>query len=62
MEKIKAIFTEQVRAYIYRVLMAAGVVALVYGVLTESEIATWLGFAGAVLNILPVANTKTTKE
>jgi hypothetical protein len=59
MEKIKAIFTEPVRAYIYRVLMAAGVVALVYGLLTESEIATWLGFAGAVLNILPVANTKT---
>lgn len=59
MEKIKAIFTQQVRAYIYRVLMAAGVVALVYGLLTESEIATWLGLAGAVLNILPVANTKT---
>jgi hypothetical protein len=59
MEKIKSIFTEPVRAYIYRVLMAAGVVALVYGLLTESEIATWLGLAGAVLNILPVANTTT---
>lgn len=62
MEKIKSIFTEQVRAYIYRVLMAAGVVALVYGLLTQEEIAVWLGLAAAILNIMPVANTKTTKE
>ena len=59
MEKIKGIFTEPVRAWIYRVLMSAGVVALAYGLLTETEIATWLGLAGAVLNILPVANTTT---
>lgn len=62
MLKIKSIMTEPVRAWIYRVLMAAGVVALAYGLLTDEEIATWLGLAAAVLNILPVANTTTSKE
>ncbi len=59
MDKIKAIFTEQVRAYIYRVLAAAGLVVGMYGYLTTDEIATWLGFAAVVLNVLPIANTST---
>lgn len=62
MENIKNIFTKPVRAWIYRVLMAAGIVALAYGILTDEQIAVWLGLAGAVLNILPVANTSTRKE
>ena len=62
MENIRNIFTEPVRAWIYRVLMAAGIVALTYGILTDEQIAVWLGLAGAVLNILPVANTSTRKE
>lgn len=62
MDNIKNIFTEPVRAWIYRVLMAAGIVALAYGILTDEQTAVWLGLAGAVLNILPVANTSTRKE
>ena len=51
----------KVRAYIYRVLVAAGAVAVFYGLLTSNEVATWLGFAAIVFNVLPTANT-TTKE
>lgn len=50
---------EQVRAYIYRILIAVGAVVATYGLLTSAEIATWLGLAGVVLNVLPAANTTT---
>lgn len=37
------------RAYVYRVLAAAGVVAAGVGVLTGEQVALWLGFASTVL-------------
>jgi hypothetical protein len=45
----KWIHDPQVRQYVYRVLAAAGPVALLYGVLTAEQIAVWLGLAGTVL-------------
>lgn len=50
---------EKVRAYIYRVLIAAGAVVGFYGMMTSNEIAMWLGVAGVVLNVMPAANTPT---
>ncbi|WP_187977155.1 hypothetical protein [Mycetocola sp. JXN-3] len=48
------------RAYIYGILVAAGGVALIYGVATETQIAGWLGLAGSILgNGLALANTPT---
>jgi len=49
--------TETTRAYIYRILIAAGTVAMAYGLITADQIAVWLGLATAVLNIMPAANT-----
>lgn len=51
--------SEKVRAYIYRILVGLGAVAACYGLLSGEEIATWLGLAGIVLNILPTMNTST---
>lgn len=62
MNWIKNTFTEPVRAYIYRVLMGIGAIASLYGYLTANEIATWLGLAAIVLNIMPAANTTTKKQ
>ena len=53
--------SEKVRAYIYRILIAAGTIVAFYGFASQEEIALWLGLAAVVLNILPVMNT-TTKE
>lgn len=53
--------SEKVRAYIYRILVGLGAVAACYGWLTGEEIATWLGLAAIVFNVLPSANT-TTKD
>lgn len=50
--------TEKTRAYIYRILIAAGTIALAYGLITADQIAVWLGLATAILNIMPAANTK----
>lgn len=52
-------FTEERRAYIYRVLAAIGVVALGYGAIDGNDLAAWLGLAAVALNIMPIANTKT---
>ena len=49
--------TETTRAYIYRILIACGTIALAYGLITADQIAVWLGLATAVLNIMPAANT-----
>jgi len=51
--------SQQVRAYIYRILIAAGAVVGFYGIMSANEIATWIGFAGVALNVLPAANTPT---
>lgn len=53
--------TEQRRAWLYRVLVAASAVAVGYGVLTTEEAGLWLAFAAAALigNGLATANTST---
>jgi len=51
--------TEQVRAYIYRILTAVGTLVMGYGMINANELAMWLGLATAVLNIMPAANTST---
>ena len=48
---------ETARAYIYRILIAAGTIAIGYGLITADQIALWLGLATAILNIMPAANT-----
>lgn len=51
--------TESRRAYIYRVLIAGGSVAVGYGVVSGEDLAMWLGLAAVVLNVMPSANTST---
>lgn len=51
--------SEQIRAYIYRLLIAAGGIAMFYGIVTNEELAVWLGFASVALNVLPATNTST---
>lgn len=51
--------SEQIRAYIYRLLMAAGAIAMFYGIMTNEELVVWLGFASVALNVLPATNTST---
>lgn len=53
--------SQDVRAYIYRVLLAAGAVATFYGLMTAEELAVWGGLAVTVLMVLPTANTPTTR-
>ena len=43
--------SEPTRAYIYRVLFAAGVVAIAYGLLTAEQVDVWRTLAEAVLVI-----------
>lgn len=51
--------TPEVRAWIYRVLIAVGAVVAAYGWLTADQIAVWIGLAGVVLNIMPTSFTST---
>lgn len=55
--------SEAQRAYVYRIVLALGVVALIYGVATQEQIDGWLQVAGAVLGTgvagLAAANTST---
>ncbi|MFZ4843008.1 phage holin [Mycetocola saprophilus] len=46
------------RAYLYRLATAAGVVAVGYGLITDTQAALWLGLAGALFAV-PAANTPT---
>ena len=52
---------ENVRAYIYRVLAAVVPLLILYGVLSQTEAALWMGVAAAVLSLgegaLASANT-----
>lgn len=51
---------ENVRAYIYRVLLALVPVAVAYGVVSEQEAGLWVAVAAAVLgNGLATLNTST---
>lgn len=51
----------EIRKYIYRVLVALGPVALLYGLLTDAEIAVWFGVAetilGSPIGALALVNT-----
>lgn len=59
MEKLKSIFTQEVRAYIYRVLIAVGALLATYGYLTQEQLAQIVGLVTVVLNVMPAANTST---
>lgn len=59
---MKNIFTEPVRAYIYRVLIALGSCAIVWGLVTGEQLAAILGACAAVLNIMPAMNTSTKSD
>lgn len=50
---------ETTRAYIYRVLIAAGALGAGYGIISSNEVVLWLGVAAAVLNVMPAMNTST---
>ncbi len=49
--------TVEVRGYIYRVLIAVGVIVAGYGFMSSDQVAQWVGLAAVVLNIMPTANT-----
>lgn len=57
MNKLQEILNPTVRAWIYRVLIAAGAIAVFYGLLTSEEVVLWGGLLAIVLNVLPTANT-----
>lgn len=50
---------EKTRAYIYRILVAVGLLLAGYGYVSGEQLALWLGVATAALNVLPTANTST---
>lgn len=55
----------QVRSYIYGVMIAAGAVALVYGLVNAEQLGVWLALGGAVLGLsngLALANTPNGKH
>lgn len=52
----------KVRAYVYGIMVAAGAVALVYGLVNAEQLGVWLALGGAVLGLsngLALANTPT---
>jgi len=50
--------SDRTRAYIYGILVAAGAIALTYGIVSSEELAVWLGLGGSILgNGLAFANT-----
>ena len=55
--------TPEIRKYIYRVLVAVGPVALLYGLVTDAELIVWLGLAETILatpvGLLAAANVPT---
>lgn len=53
--------SERARAYIYRVILALSPLVAFYGILTDAELALWLGIASTVLSILPTLNTSAAK-
>lgn len=56
-------FDVKARAYIYRVLLAAGAVAASYGYITSEEVLVWSGFFATALGTgLATANTSTKED
>jgi hypothetical protein len=62
MNTLKNIFTEPVRAWLYRIALSAGSLAAVYGLLTDEQTVALLGLVSAILNVLPTLNTSTKKH
>lgn len=55
------VLSEPVRAWIYRILTAGILVAIVYNVIDPNQAVAWTGFAAALVgNGLATANTRTT--
>lgn len=53
----------KLRAWVYGILIAASPLAVFYGLLSDQEVALWLGVASAALgNGLALANTPTKVE
>lgn len=59
--KINEIFNEQVRGWIYRVLLAVGALLAGFGILTNDQLTLILGVVVAVLNVMPSVNTSVKK-
>lgn len=53
----KALPPQAVRAWAYRVLVAAGAVAVFYGVMSSQEVVVWLGLAAVAFNVTPAVAT-----
>lgn len=47
--KGRALLSPRNRAYAYRVMTGAGLVAIFYGILSEAELGVWLTLAGLAL-------------
>jgi hypothetical protein len=58
MNPINWLSRERNRAYVYRVLTAAGVVAVGYGLISAEDVALWAGLVATAF-ALPAANTTT---
>lgn len=57
------ISSQVIRAWIYRVLIAAQPLVVLYGVASSEQIALWLGVVSAALGFgLAAANTSTVKD
>lgn len=59
MNWLKSVFTEPVRAWIYRVLIAVGALLVGFGLISGDDWALILGVVVAALNIMPAGNTST---
>ena len=59
MEWFKSVFTEPVRAWIYRVLIAVGALLVGFGLISGDDWALILGVVIAALNVMPAGNTST---
>ena len=61
MEWLKSVFTEPVRAWIYRVLIAVGALLVGFGLISGDDWALIIGVVVAALNIMPAGNTSVKK-
>lgn len=62
MKRVQAwVGQERNRAYLYRVIVGGGGVAVAYGLVTSEDVATVAGFV-ATLFVLPARNTSTAKD
>lgn len=62
MNKLKSFFTAEVRGWIYRVLIAVGLLVAGFGWATSDQVALVMGVVVAVLNLMPAGNTSVKKS